>query len=513
MARELEILVNLIKRGEGAKLAADDVRALDAATQRLEQTQQRGNLTQNQANVALARTQREVAATTRTFSILSNQTALLATSAFPQLAGSLFAVQGAMQATSQITAAQGKNFSALAVGTIGVTAALTAGVAAWNIYRNAVDENVREAIARGEGFLKLQEAVNFQLSEAEKIEMRLSGRRGIADDIRALGGRDREAGAYDDAAILQAQIERARLRQTEFEEARKREAELNSYGGAAFRGKLGGQGASEWEINAQLQAQALGEMQAKADQWYSWQLSKEEEGTDRFKKLTLERQQAWEYYTKEARVATSRLAQDIERLGTQGTELFASGLAGAIVGAFRDGEKAFQQFASNFFAMMAEMILQALILRAIQSAFGVALPGLSGGTVVAAASGGVFPRQMAAGGFAELNQATYFPDYNVVAGEAGREIMAVLARPRALEVGGVAAMVGSMEGRRVALTDADELAERGGGGIAEIVIRLEPGLLGRTEQNAIQGARVVIARDLQQDSNISRSVKALNQSP
>lgn len=508
----LEILVNLIKRGEGAKIAAEEVRALDTATKQLNASQQQANTTANAANVALTRNNREVAAVTKSYTILSSTVTGLAASAFPQLGGAIFAVQGAMQSANAVAQAQGKNFSALTVGTLGVTAALTAGVAAWNIYRNAVDDNVREAVSRGEALLQLQEAVNFRLSEQEKIEMRLRGRQGIAADIRALGGKDAQAGAYEDAAGIQAAIENARLRQREAEAQQKREAELTGYGGAALRGKLGGAGASEAQIRAEELKSALGTMQVHADQWYAWQISKEEEGTARFEQLMEDRKRSWEYYTREAKKMNEGLYQDMFRIGQQGQELFSSGLAGAIVGAFRDGEKAFQQFAANFFAQMAEMILQALILRSIQGIFGASLPGV-GGIVTPAAEGGVFPRMMAGGGFAELNQATYFPDYNVVAGEAGREIMAVLAKPRAFAEGGLTGMVGEMEGRRVALTDADELAGRGGGGIAQIIVQLSPELRAAIVEESIKGARVTVAQDLTRETPISRAARSLNQSP
>lgn len=512
----LEILVNLIKRGEGAKIAIEEIKALDTATKQLGQSQERTTQTSTAANVALARGNREVAAVTRSYSVLSATVGSLAASAFPQLGGAIFAVQGAMQSASTVAQAQGKSFSALAVGTIGVTAVLTAGVSAWNIYRNAVDENVREAVNRGESLLQLQDAINYRLTESERIEQRLQGRRSIAENIRSLGGRDSEASLYEDSAAIQAQIERAKLRQRDEEAARKREEELRGYGGAANRGRLGGKGASEAEIRAAELQSALGEMQVHADQWYAWQMQKEEEGTTRHGQLMEERKRSWEYYTREARKLNEGLYQDMHRISEQGTELFASGLAGAIVGAFRDGDKAFQQFAANFLAMMAEMILQAVILRSIQGVFG----GFSGGTVPngnvgLAAQGGAFPRMMASGGLAgrELNQATYFPQYNVIAGEAGREWMAVMARPRAMEVGGVQAMVGNMEGRRMALTDADQLAGRGGGGIAQIMVHLSPELRASIVEESIKGARVTVAQDLSRETPISRAARGLNQSP
>ena len=71
------------------------------------------------------------------------------------------------------------------------------------------------------------------------------------------------------------------------------------------------------------------------------------------------------------------LKEDLKQIRELGIEAFSNGLAGAIVDAFEDGEKAFERFAKNFLKMIAQMILQALILRAIQS--GMSAIGLSTG--------------------------------------------------------------------------------------------------------------------------------------
>ena len=47
-------------------------------------------------------------------------------------------------------------------------------------------------------------------------------------------------------------------------------------------------------------------------------------------------------------------------------------------------------------------------------------------------------------GVSELTGPTYFPRFNVLAGEAGREMMTVLARPRTLSIGGANAIIGSV---------------------------------------------------------------------
>jgi hypothetical protein len=125
----------------------------------------------------------------------------------------------------------------------------------------------------------------------------------------------------------------------------------------------------------------------------------------------------------------------------------------------------------------------------------------------------MFPRYMAAGGMqgvSSVSQATYFPKFNVVAGEAGREMLTVLARPRMMEIGGMQAVVGSAQGNRLAITSAEALAQNGGGGgLAEIRVTMEQGLKGEIIQNSIKGAQVQVANDMRQDTPISRGVKGL----
>jgi len=48
---------------------------------------------------------------------------------------------------------------------------------------------------------------------------------------------------------------------------------------------------------------------------------------------------------------------------------FAQGWRRALVDAFSEGDKAFQKFAANFLRAIAQMILQSLILRGVQSIF------------------------------------------------------------------------------------------------------------------------------------------------
>ena len=204
---------------------------------------------------------------------------------------------------------------------------------------------------------------------------------------------------------------------------------------------------------------------------------------------------------------------DTQRLAQSVGQTFAAGLSQAIVNAFREGGAALRQFASQFLAQVAQMILQLLILRALKSAFGTSLFG--GGGVAMAAQGGFFP-QYAANGLAGVNSvssATYFPKFNVVAGEAGREMMTVLARPRFMQIGGMQAVVGNAGGNRLAITNADALARGGGGGAnGHVVIEVRHSEAAQAEivEQSVQGAVVRVTREAQRHTRLREAIKKAN---
>ena len=216
-----------------------------------------------------------------------------------------------------------------------------------------------------------------------------------------------------------------------------------------------------------------------------------------------------------------RLEVDLRDLAAQGIQLFAGGLAGAIVSAFEEGDKAFQKFAQRFLKAMAEMILQTLILKAIQSVLGGGGQVSSGGGGAAttanipqlAGAGGWFAGAIrAAGGVDSVSSPTYFPKFNVLAGEAGREVMTVLAQPRMVNFGGLSAQVGMAGSNRLAITSADALAARAGGGAGgtiDIRVTMSPGLKAEIVSSSVKGARLTVIQDLNENSAISRGVKAL----
>lgn len=227
------------------------------------------------------------------------------------------------------------------------------------------------------------------------------------------------------------------------------------------------------------------------------------------------------------------LGKTLVNVGTVGAQSFSSGMAGAMV-SFISGTKsakeAFSQFAVSFMQQIAQMILQALILRAIQGVFG-AMAGGSGaatsattpgwGTavgagVMAAAEGGLIPRKMAAGGLQSVSTATYFPQFNAIAGEAGREVLAVLSRPRMMDLGGLSAYVGQVQGQDMAMTDARGLQSAIGnrqsaiaGGRIEIAITMSPEVEARVLRNSVEQAVVEINTALSIDSPTSAAVKSL----
>jgi hypothetical protein len=129
------------------------------------------------------------------------------------------------------------------------------------------------------------------------------------------------------------------------------------------------------------------------------------------------------------------MKNDLHNIEVQGVQAFSQGLAGAMIDAFEEGDKAFQKFASNFLRQIANMILQAMILNTLKSV-GLGLSG--GGVVTANAAGGV---HFAADGMMGMsNGPTFFPKFNTIAGEAGREMLAVLAQA---QLGGAAQWGGS----------------------------------------------------------------------
>jgi hypothetical protein len=216
---------------------------------------------------------------------------------------------------------------------------------------------------------------------------------------------------------------------------------------------------------------------------------------------------------------TSESYQMMKEVGAQSAQFFASGMSNAMV-SFISGTKsakeAFREFAVSFLQQVAQMIMQMLILKAIKGVFGMA------------AEGGSFPAvAMAAGGVAGVDAVsgpTYFPRFNVLAGEAGPEVMTVMARPHNVVANGVNAVVGSVQGSQLAMLSAGDFRRmasggvaggnlavggQGGGGVAEVRIRLESGLKAEIIQSSIDGAVVQVVTDMGEDTPVSSAVRQL----
>jgi len=98
-----------------------------------------------------------------------------------------------------------------------------------------------------------------------------------------------------------------------------------------------------------------------------------------------------------------------------------------------------------------------------------------------------------------VSASTFFPKYNVLAGEAGPEWLTVLSRPRMMEIGGIQAAVGNAGRNQLALTNAADLQRAGPGGRLVIEVNVSPDAEARITDNAINGAVVRVNANLKQD--------------
>lgn len=206
-----------------------------------------------------------------------------------------------------------------------------------------------------------------------------------------------------------------------------------------------------------------------------------------------------------AAAKTAKELTELEQLGLRIGREFTDGLGSAFVQTFQKGGKAFQEFAATFLQKTAEMLAQF----ALFSFFKSLTKGTSfGAFFFGAAEGGVFPRMMATGGIQTVSQPTFFPRFNVVAGEAGAEMMAVLSRPRLMNLGGIEAAVGNAQGNRLALASADALAQRAGGNIV-VEIRHSPETEARIVENSVQGAVVRVTRDMGRNTQLREATRKI----
>jgi len=227
---------------------------------------------------------------------------------------------------------------------------------------------------------------------------------------------------------------------------------------------------------------------------------------------------------------TAIKVKDLEAMEQSAAKAFASGLAQAMVD-FADGsksaEQAFKSFAVSFLEGLAKMILETEALAAIK-----AIAGLlgNGGTVTtqnmygsntgngsyamntasADALGGL---HFAGNGIMSVSSPTYFPKFNVVAGEAGREMLTVLARPRFMELGGIEAVVGNAGPHQLAITKAADLAQAGGGGngggVGHVVIEIQHSEASeaRIVEKSANVSQVRITQNIGQNGKLREAIK------
>ena len=197
--------------------------------------------------------------------------------------------------------------------------------------------------------------------------------------------------------------------------------------------------------------------------------------------------------------------QTIEEMTKAGVEGFAGGLSQAMV-AFvsqsKNAQQAFGEFASQFLQQIAVMILQMSILNAIKSAG--LFPGLF------AASGGAGPIAAADGLSGLTSGPTYLPKFNVLAGEAGTEMLTVLARPRFMSLGGVEAIVGQAGNKSLAVTNASSLALGGAGGAGgKVVVEITHSeeSKARIIEQSVAHAEVRITQRAKQNGPLREAIK------
>ncbi len=187
---------------------------------------------------------------------------------------------------------------------------------------------------------------------------------------------------------------------------------------------------------------------------------------------------------------------------------FSSGLATAIVD-FASGAKsakqAFSEFATSFLTDIAKMIIEMEIMKVLKTVLSF---GGGGAAVSAQAFGGVTLAANGLTGVRDVSSPTYFPKFNVLAGEAGREMMTVLARPRFMEVGGLQAVVGNAGSSRLAITNADQLAgSGGGGGKIHVHLTMDQGLRADIVKEAVDGSMITVTREVQRPGRLRDAMR------
>ncbi len=287
------------------------------------------------------------------------------------------------------------------------------------------------------------------------------------------------------------------------------------------------------------------------DAYYAHELELAQGNAEKTKAIEEDKTRVMAELHSQQSLASSQIWSQLNTIGLQAEQNFASGMATAFVNIADGSQKAgaaLRTFLADFLKMAAQMIMQMLILIALKKAlrfFGGASAGSAGSTDLnvganvgsLAKDGGQFTALAEGGlaGAASVDRPTVFPRFNVLAGEAGREVMTVLARPQAMRIAGMQAIVGNAGPNRLALMSADDLmaltgpstpkafanggmvggsipsasgSRAGMAGGAVVEVRLSPGLEARITQNSIQGAVIQVASDMTRDTPIRRATQS-----
>ncbi len=213
--------------------------------------------------------------------------------------------------------------------------------------------------------------------------------------------------------------------------------------------------------------------------------------------------------------------KNLAEMEKSAAESFASDFSSAFtdfVDGTKSAEEAFKDFAKSFLEEILKMIIQQQILNALKTAFGGGGVSISGGSSVAGVSGdyggelamgGVRMAASGLSGVSSVSSPTYLPRFNVLAGEAGREMLTVLAKPRTMSIGGVEAVVGNAGKNTLAITSASDLANAGGssGGKIQIEISHSDESKANIISSSIQGAEVRITQRAQQNTQLRASLR------
>lgn len=231
-------------------------------------------------------------------------------------------------------------------------------------------------------------------------------------------------------------------------------------------------------------------------------------------------------------LSNKTFSDSVKNFSQSAAESFSGGLANAIV-SFANGSKtaseAFTDFAIQFLTQTATMILQAIILKTVMAALGFADGGTSTtskGAAPVKAANGIIAAADGVAGVNTVDRPTFFPNHNVLAGEAGSEMLAVLARPATADFSGIRTIVGSAGPNRLAImpeAGARRLAaggtsgEPGGGGgqpggLLHIQISHSESSKAEIVSASVERATIQVARDLSRDTPISKAARRLRSS-